>query len=1090
MLSIFNQGRFKMLRLLSIMVFVFLILSCKNQEYNSGFTLLKKDQTGLTFRNILKEDENFNIFKYQYYYNGGGVALIDYNRDGLEDIFLTGNMVKNRLFENLGNLKFKDVTENTGLADLGGWCSGVNAVDINNDGWQDLYVCRAGYPFEEFRKNLLFINNRDGSFKEQAGLYGIDDSAHSTHSSFFDYDRDGDLDLFLLNHSTPEYSKGNLEVLQLKNKKDPSNTNKLYRNDNGKFTDVTQESGITGNVLSYSLGVITVDFNNDNYTDVFVANDFNEPDYLFINNGDGTFSDEAESWFSEMSKFSMGVDVSDLTDNSYPDLVTLDMLPESNYLQKMHSGADNYDKVEALSDEGFLDQYSRNVLQINTGSSFREIGQFAGISNTDWSWAPLFMDFDNDGQEDLFISNGYQKDHTDMDFLQFTANEVISMNQGNEAITFEEYISSMPPINQPNYFFERIGKYRFKNQAGNWGINLPSVSQGAAYGDLDNDGDLDLVVNNSGDYAWIYRNNNSTNGNNWIQVELKGAESNGKGIGSKIHVHSGDRIFHKTVQPSRGFQSSMSGIIHFGLGNLGKIDSIVVTWPDASLSILKDIQVNQKVVVPKENLITPSQEKIVQQKYFYKSATEIPYVLKREPFRDFNVQGLMPFYLTDHGPVVKVADINRDGLEDIIVGGNTSNPSGILYQNKDGSFSDLGILKTDIVASDMIIEDINDDQLLDIIISNGSYQYLQQSNKASIEIFINKEGGAFKNFSHSLASTNPSGLALTGKEKKILIVGGKEWYNQFPLSSETQAFEIKNTQLTSIFTFDPGIVHSVEAVDLDADREDEIILSGPWEAPGIYNLVNDKLTDITEKFIDVPLTGYWTSLFTINVNQDEYPDLLFGNLGLNNQLNASKKHPMLLHYGDMDGNGSIDPFVSYYVMDGTYPLASREDAIKQVPLLNKRYHTFDAYANADINELLNSHLDKFKVKHIDTLGHLLMVNENGKLVQKPLESTIQFAPLYALAAMDIDDDGDLDIVTGGNKLRNKVKIGKLSGNEGDVYLNEGNGNFKLLPTEFSGIYVKDDIRAINKISIKGDEHILFTPHSGKMILYKANKHYQ
>ena len=1065
------------------------MVSCNEEEPKSGFSLLQKDKTGLDFRNILKEDENFNIFQYQYYYNGGGVALIDFNNDGLEDVFFTGNMVKNRLYQNLGNLKFKDVTEGSKLADMGGWCTGANAIDINNDGWQDLYVCRAGYPFEDFRKNLLFINNKDGSFTEQAAQYGIDDPAHSTHSSFFDYDLDGDLDLFLLNHSTPEYSKGNLEVFQLRSKKDAPNTNKLYRNDDGLFTDVTPQSGIESNVLSFSLGVITIDFNDDQLPDIFVANDFNEPDYLFLNNGDGTFIDAAPDWFSNMSKFSMGVDATDLTGNDFPDLVTLDMLPESNYLQKMHSGADNYDKVKSLADQGFLDQFSRNTLQLNTGSSFKEIGQFAGISNTDWSWSPLFMDFDNDGQQDLFISNGYQKDHTDMDFLQYTANEVVRVNKGEDAVTFEEYLASMPPINEPNYFYLRKGKFQFENMSTNWRVDLPSVSQGAAYGDLDYDGDLDIVVNNSGDYAWVFRNNHSENGNNWLQVELEGTEKNPKGIGAKVSVFSADDTWTKYVQPSRGFQSTGSYISHFGLGDATTIDSIHVRWADGTLSHVDEVIINQKIRVNKAQSIPFTDPNSTFKSYFTKSDIRIPYTVNASEFRDFNVQRLMPFYLTDTGPLVKVFDMNQDGRQDLIIGGNSTNPTTIIYQLWDGSFGQPVVLKNKINAADLLIEDINGDSRPDIIVANGSYEYQKGGAQASIEVFLNTVTGRFRNVSHSMEDTNPGALALMAPTKGIeyrLIVGGKEWYNQFPNASPTQVFKITAFGLQPLFKIDIGTVNQAETVDLHQDGDPEIILNGPWETPSIFQMKDDTLKEVTDVFLSDTLLGHWTSMEIVDANGDRYPDIILGNIGLNNQLDASREHPLQLFFGDMDDNGSIDPFIGYHVLDGVYPLASREDAIKQVPLLNKRFQSFNAYAQVDMEAFLGEDYTTFAVKAIDTLAHQLLINNRGPLKTASLEVSIQFAPLYACVSMDVDGDGDDDLVTAGNKSSNKVKIGKLSGNEGDVFLNDGKGNYEYLPVRQSGIQLEGDIRSVNQIMINDEIHVIFTPHFGKIELYQLS----
>ena len=501
----------EIMKILSVYLFgliaIIILFSCNNNEVpTTTFSKISSIKTGVDFRNMIRETEDFNIFQYQYFYNGGGLAAGDFNNDGLQDLIFTGNMVKNRLYINKGNFKFDDVTLKSGIAEKEGWCTGVTTVDINQDGYLDIYISRAGYPFEKLRRNLLFINNGDLTFTESAAKYGLDDPAHSTHAAFFDYDKDGDLDCFLMNHSTLEYSKGSLEVFQVRKKKTPEFTNKLYRNENGKFVNVTEESGITSNVLTFSLGVNISDINTDGWPDVFIGNDFNEPDYLFINNQNGTFTDRLADYFDHTSMFSMGSDIADFNNDGLLDLVSLDMLPKTNYQQKMHSGMDNFDKVSMLIKNGFFKQYSRNMLQLNNGDgTFSEIGQMAGVSNTNWSWSPLFFDFNNNGKKDLFVANGYLKDHTDMDFLKFTADEVLKANRGEKYVDFDGYIDQMPPIILENYFYENQGNLTFTDRTKEWGLDEPIVTQAVVYVDLDDDGDLDLVLNNSGEYASVLK---------------------------------------------------------------------------------------------------------------------------------------------------------------------------------------------------------------------------------------------------------------------------------------------------------------------------------------------------------------------------------------------------------------------------------------------------------------------------------------------------------------------------------------------------------------------------------------------------------
>jgi len=566
-------------------VFIFLILcltSCENAA-PALFTAVSKSKTGIDFRNLIIEKETFNIFKYQYFYNGGGVAAGDFNNDGLQDLVFTGNMVKNRLYLNQGDFEFEDITVQSGIAAQEGWCTGVTTVDINQDGWLDLYICRAGYPFERLTRNLLFLNDGagkngtwKGTFTEKAAEYGLDDPAHSTQAAFFDYDNDGDLDLLLMNHSEVEYSRGSLEVFQLRKKRNPAAASKLFRNDAGQFVNVTEAAGIANNVLSFSLGLNITDLNNDGWQDLFIGNDFNEPDYLFLNNGDGTFREALAECFDHTAMFAMGSDVADISGDGHLDVVNLDMLPEGNFLQKMHSGADNYDKVSLLEKNNFFRQYSRNMLQLNNGDgSFSEVGQLAGVSNTDWSWSALFLDFENDGDKDLFITNGYLRDHTDMDFLKFTADEIQKIQQGQEHIDFKKYTEQMPPILHPNYFYAQDGPLKFTNKTAEWGLDQPSVTQGAVYVDLDNDGDLDLVTNNSNDYATVLKNNaDKISGNNFLRVRLKGSAANPMGICAKVWIYAGGKLFFQEQQPVRGFQSTVDPVLSFGLGKIAEIDSV------------------------------------------------------------------------------------------------------------------------------------------------------------------------------------------------------------------------------------------------------------------------------------------------------------------------------------------------------------------------------------------------------------------------------------------------------------------------------------------------------------------------------------
>src|SRR5688572_16313468 len=627
--------------------------SCKNND-EVLFTSLDKNSTGVNFQNTFFDDGPLNVANYIYFYNGGGVSIGDINDDGLQDILFTGNMVRNRLFLNKGNFKFEDITQRSGVAEKQGWCTGATMVDINKDGKLDIYICRSADVNPKLRKNLLFINNGDLTFSEKADEYGLADQGYSTQAAFFDYDKDGDVDCFVINHSTQKYTAGVQDNPALRKEFNPVSASKLYRNDNGHFTDISLQAGITSNVLTFGLGIAISDINNDGWPDVFVSNDFNEPDYLFINNRDGTFTEQLSKCMDETSLFSMGSDAADYNNDGFVDMLTLDMLAEDNKTQKMHSGAENFDKLQFLFTQGFYYQYSRNMLQRNNGDgTFSEVGQLAGVSNTDWSWSALFGDYDNDGNKDLFVTNGYVKDHTDMDFIRYSMDRLTSAMNKQTIDPIPEYIRKMPVLKAPNYIFQNNGNETFTKRIDEWGLTKTGVSAGAAYADLDNDGDLDLVINNSNDYADIYKNNAETKvKNNYLRIRLKGYASNERGIGTKVKLFCKSGQFYQEQFPVRGFQSSSDPVLNFGVGKNSSIDSIVVIWPDDSYKKLYKVKPNQTLTFNQDD---------AKEKWVYNSnlnakqsllvQTTLPHVQHQEnSFSDFNVQSLLPNYLSREGP--------------------------------------------------------------------------------------------------------------------------------------------------------------------------------------------------------------------------------------------------------------------------------------------------------------------------------------------------------------------------------------------------------------------------------------------------------
>ena len=714
---------------LTLLYFIILLIlsssvSCKRNK-EKLFTSLSHRRTGIDFRNWVKESETFNVLDYSYLYNGAGVAIGDINNDGLPDIYFSSNLTKNRLYLNKGNFKFEDITDKAGV---GGPCTlsnGVTMADINGDGFLDIYVCTSTDGRPQYRKNLLFINNGDLTFTERAAQYGIDDSSYSTHAVFFDYDKDGDLDLFVLNHSLDNFA---IPKAEFKNVHDPRYENRLYKNTGGKFVDVTKEAGIITNVMNFVLGVSVADFNNDGWPDIYVGNDYYEQDYLFINQKNGTFLEQLDKYFDHVSLSTMGIDAADINNDGYSDLITLDMLPEDNYGQKLVAGPDNYDKVSVLKNTGFYHQSTHNMLQLNNhGSYFTEIGQYAGIFSTNWSWSPLICDFDNDGNKDLYISNGYGKNNTHMDFIQLTVDEVKKKQKGEATLSKMGFVEKIPATILKNYIFKNNGDLTFTNVTDSWGYEVPSLSNGAAYADLDNDGDMDLVVSNINDYAFVYRNNSSElNSNHFLKIKFDGTGMNKEGIGAKVEVKCKDKTYTQEFQPSRGYMSSMNHELIFGVGKATTVDSLRITWPDMREQVLTAVRVDQTIILHNKDAqiaqlkITP-----VSQPVFVpiNNKNILPFKHVENEYVDFRKQILLPHFLSTQGPHIAKGDVNNDGLEDIFIGGAKGTPGKLYFQKKNGTFElqKQSCFETDKGCEDIgaLFFDADGDKDLDLYVVSG-----------------------------------------------------------------------------------------------------------------------------------------------------------------------------------------------------------------------------------------------------------------------------------------------------------------------------------------------------------------------------------
>jgi len=1067
--------------------------SCKNDS-TTLFTLLDKNSTGVNFRNIFLDDGTLNLDNYIYFYNGGGVAVGDINNDNLQDILFTGNMVKNRLFLNKGNFQFEDITASSGVAEKQGWCTGATMVDINGDGKLDIYICRSADGNPARRENLLFINKGDLTFSEQARKYGLADQGYSTQSAFFDYDKDGDLDCFIINHSLQKYASGVQEKPELRNAHDPAYASKLYRNDAGHFTDVTEKSGITSNVLTFGLGITVSDFNNDGWPDVFESNDFGEPDYLFMNNGDGTFTEQLSKCMDETSLFSMGSDAADYNNDGFIDLQTLDMLGEDNRTQKMHSGAENFDKFQFLFTRGFYYQYSRNMLQKNNGDgTFSEVGQLSGVSNTDWSWSALFGDYDNDGFKDLFVTNGYLKDHTDMDFIRYSIDRLNRAMNKQTVDPIPEYIRKMPTLEVPNYIFQNNGNETFTKKTNEWGLTKPGVSAGAAYSDLDNDGDMDLVINNSNDYADIYKNNaESRVKNNFLRVRLNGNVSNERGIGTKIKLFCKGVQYYQEQSPVRGFQSSSDPVLNFGVGKNNSIDSILVIWPDDNFQKLNNVKPNQTLTFnqadAKEKWVYDTKQNAKQSLLVQ---TTLPNVKHKEnAFSDFNVQSLLPNYFSREGPCIEVADINKDGLQDFFMGGAKNHASQIFIQNINGTFTAKSQpeIQKDSASEDVaaVFFDAENDGDQDLYVACGGYEFNENDAAFQDRLYINDGKGNFRKRQGAIPQLLTSkrcikAVDIDGDRDIDLFVGGRVVPGRYPTAPESyflindgKGIFKDSTSAICAALQKIGMVTDAVFTDLNNDKQPDLIVVGEWMPVKVFINKNGKLTDASSQYIHFASTGWWNRIIAEDMDGDGDQDLIIGNYGLNTQFRVDEKEPMSVYYKDFDGNGSIDPVICYYINGISYPVYSRDDLTEQLPGLKKKFIEYKGYAVATINDVfLPEQLKDAGVLKAEIMETIYLENQGSSgfaLHHLPLPA--QYSPVYGIVTADVNADGKKDILLAGNNSWTRIKFGSYHANHGVVLLGNGKGGFTYVMQTESGLSIRGDVRSFQKIKIGKSQNII------------------
>lgn len=1071
------------------------------------FRLLAPTQTNITFSNDIDETESLNVLAYEYFFNGAGVAVGDLNNDGLQDIFFTANLKSNKLYLNQGKLNFKDVTADAGegLAGReGGWKTGVSLADVNGDGWLDIYVCYSGKN-DATRRNQLFINETGAKdkplrFVERAKEYRLDDPGYNTQATFFDYDKDGDLDVFLLHHNIRKYD--NMELARLHNETDELAGNRLLENVNGRFINATQRAGIHQYPLTFGLGMAIADVNLDGWPDIYVTNDYNEPDYLYINQKDGTFRDDTEHCFRHLSQFSMGVDIADFNNDGLPDVMSLDMLPEDNRRQKLLQLQENYESFELMQQQGLQRQYMRNMLQINNGDgTFSEIAQAAGVSNTDWSWAPLLADFDNDGYKDLFITNGYLRDYTNKDFLRYWGDYKIKKAINREPVQLMDLVRAMPSTKVPNYMFSNNHDLTFTNRQREWGFTTPTISSGAAYADLDNDGDLELVINNINEPAFVYQNMAREQlQNTYLQVQLVPLAGNKQAVGAKVTVYTGGQQQYQELNPVRGYLSTQPLTLHFGLAKVTLADSVRIGWPDGSMQLLTRVAANQLLVVQQKESQTQTPVSLkVPDPVFAKASSAFSYTHVGTTENDFKRQPLMLWMYSHTGPIMAKGDVNKDGREDVFISGDQQQKGGVWIQQPNGSFlQEPGIQIGDETTSAIVAAvffDATGDGFDDLYVAKGGYS-LFEPNTPSLqdELYINDGKGNLRLSPSSLPNLSGSSKSCVrpvdydGDGDLDLFVGGRVIPGRYPEAPQSYLLQNGGKGQFRVVPspFDrAGMVTDAQWADLDGDNRPDLVLTGEFMSIKVYQNTKTGFVDKTSAYFPESENGFWQSLILTDLNGDGRTDVVAGNLGTNSQLRVSRKEPAELYYADFDNNGSIDPFFCFHIQGVSYPFVSRDELNDQIYAMRKRFGFYKEYADAPLSKVLTPEELKRARKLTVTECHTsLFLNKGGQFVKQPLPVQAQLAPVTQIMADDVNGDGYPDLLLLGNKSDNRLKLGSMDANYGCLLTGDGKGGFTYVSQPNAGLSVQGDVKSAVSVRIGQVPHLLIGAFNQPIQAYK------
>ncbi|HHP7240116.1 MAG TPA: VCBS repeat-containing protein [Cyclobacteriaceae bacterium] len=1071
----------------------------KAPEAHQLFSFLSPESTGVSFVNKIQDNEFVNILTYEYFYNGGGVAAGDINNDGLIDLYFTANQGKNKLYLNQGDLKFKDITKSAGVESPQGWKTGVTMADVNGDELLDIYVCKSGKYDPENRKNVLYINNGDLTFTEKAADYGLDDQAYSTQALFFDYDNDNDLDLYLLNHSIRLFL-GEL-AMDLKKQQDPYAGDKIFENQNGSFIDISSKAKLSQNPLGYGLGIAAGDINNDGWTDLYVCNDYVEPDYIYLNNKDGTFKNITKSATRHTSNFSMGVDINDMNNDGLQDIMVLDMVAEDNYRQKTNMRPMNPEEFYMAVENGFHYQYMFNSLQLNNGNNtFSEIAQLAGISNTDWSWAPLFADLDNDGWKDIFVTNGFRKEFSNKDFVNYRkqlTKKAIKKGKEVRLEAMRKLLDQLPVNKISNYVFKNNKDLTFSKMVGKWGFDQPSHSNGATFADLDNDGDLEVIINNIDHPAFIYENNSESG--NYLQVQFNGPKYNTSGIGAKITIQTDEATQHYQHFLTRGYQSSMSDRIHVGLGEYNEVDELIVQWPDGSIQKLENVEGN-KILKLNHKDASKAETPYYTEDLLFADATQqlkVKHKHIENNFDDFQREVLLPHKMSQFGPALAVADVNGDGKDDFYVGGAMNFPGALYLQGNSGfQKKNTPILldhkKYEDIGATFLDYDLDGDQ--DLFVTSGGNEYNAGYENLQDRLYKNDGKGNFSSAQAALPELSESSGVVVSDDydqdgDPDIFVGGRQVPGKYPYPATSYLLVNDDNKFSIAQPFENlGMVTDAVWSDADQDGWKDLLIVGEWMPLTIFQNNSGHLNNITNSMQTEEWTGWWYNITASDIDNDGDDDYLLGNLGKNYKYKASPEEPFQVFSDDFDNNGQNDIVLGYY-NDGTlYPLRGRQCSSEQMPVIAKKFPDYHSFGQATLEQVYGEdNLTGALNYKANTFTSMVIENDNGNLIQHELPNLAQLSNINTSIIKDFDNDGNKDILIAGNlypveveTIRNDASIG--------LFLKGGAGSFDFQPVMAvkSGFSVLGDVKNMKAINIDGESYILIARNDDYLKLIKVN----